>query len=391
MGKIDFIRDHWHILLISFGIIAFSLLSWIGTVKTCMPTVISYFEETAESVEADLPPQSEDVGAADPGENPALVFADKVTDFAAACFEEGMRGKVFLSRFDSVFTYFALGEVISRQVLLGEENWLFYKSTSDGDSIADFEGTNRYSEDEMQAIINTAAQTQAIIENKGIRFTFMVAPNKENIYSEYMPDIYHHADVSSTDILIDRMIQNHVNIISPKEQLLENHLKHQLYYSYDTHWNQLGAYIGVKEVLASWGIDMPDLAEREIISKELKGNYHSSAGDDLAAMIGLRSIFDDEIEYEIAGTRSMDWTAFAAEEGNGTVSHYSDPNADVDGTILLVGDSFRTSMIPSLREIFSEVYVVQRSNYTPQLLDEIEPDYLIAEYVERYSNQIGQL
>jgi hypothetical protein len=48
-------------------------------------------------------------------------------------------------------------------------------------------------------------------------------------------------------------------------------------------------------------------------------------------------------------------------------------------------------MIPSLRETFSDVYVVHRSYYTADLLDEIEPEYLIAEYVERYSSNIGKI
>lgn len=393
MEKKNFIRNYWHMLLIFSGITAFSLLSWIITAKTCMPVLISYLhqEETAANgVEENLSPQSGDDGAADLEGTPAFVFIDKAVGAVTTQFENQLQESLPIN-FDSVFTYLALREVISRQVVLGEENWLFYKSTSDSDPIADFEGSNRYSEDEMQAITNTAAQTQAILENKGIHFAIMIAPNKENIYWEYMPDIYHHADVSSTDILIDYMIQNHVNMISPKEELLENRLKHQLYFSYDTHWNQLGAYIGTKEALASWGIAVPDLADREITAQELKSNYHICAEDDLAKMIGLRSLFDDETEYEIAGSCPMDWTAFAAEQDNGTVSHYSNPNADVDGTILLVGDSFRVSMVPSLREIFSEVYVIHRSNYTPQLLEAVEPDYLLAVYVERYSREIGDI
>ena len=49
------------------------------------------------------------------------------------------------------------------------------------------------------------------------------------------------------------------------------------------------------------------------------------------------------------------------------------------------------SQAPSLCEIFSDVYVIHRSYYRTALLDEINPDYLIAEYVERYSSKIGDI
>ena len=59
--------------------------------------------------------------------------------------------------------------------------------------------------------------------------------------------------------------------------------------------------------------------------------------------------------------------------------------------VLLVGDSFRTSMIPALSKVFSDVYVLHRSFYNAIMLDEIDPDYVIVEYVERYSENIGEV
>jgi hypothetical protein len=173
---------------------------------------------------------------------------------------------------------------------------------------------------------------------------------------------------------------------------LDNHDEFQLYYSYDTHWNQLGAYVGVKNVMESWNISKPILAERSILSYNLAGNYHYCGVDDLAKMVGMRSfLYNDEKEYEVEGTGVMDWKEFEDEQNNNEVSYFYNADAQMKATLLLVGDSFRTAMIPSLRETFSDVYVVHRSYYTADLLDEIEPEYLIAEYVERYSSNIGKI
>jgi hypothetical protein len=300
--------------------------------------------------------------------------------------------KANLSRVDTYYTYYLTKEIASSQVVKGSGSWLFYKSATDGNPIGDYEGTNRYSSSEMNNILNQALATQEELKSRNIKLAIMVAPNKENIYSEYMPDTYTHADISSTDILIDYLAENGVNIVSPKQELLANHDEFQLYYSYDTHWNQLGAYIGVKNVLESWNISKPTLAERSISSYSLAGNYHECGEDDLAKMVGMRdSLFNDEIEYEVEDTGVMNWKEFKEELNNNAVQYFYNSDAQMNAKILLVGDSFRTSMIPALRETFSDVYVVHRSSYSAKILNQIEPDYLIAEYVERYSSNIGKI
>lgn len=306
-----------------------------------------------------------------------------------------MLGKSSLSRIDSLSTYYTTREIASSQVVKGKENWLFYKSPIDGNPIGDFEGTNKYSSEEMNSICQKALWTQKKLEERGIKSAIMAAPNKENIYSEFMPDIYTHAETSSTDILIDFMAANGVNIISPKKELLDNRSKYQLYYSYDTHWNQLGAYIGVREVLKAWDIDNPALDERDILSGNLSENYHYCAVDDLAQMVGLReAVFNDETEYWIEDTGIMageEWGEFEEEQENEEVSYFFNKEAQIQTTVLLVGDSFRTSMIPALQETFSDIYVVHRFSYKPDLLDEINPEYLLLEYVERYSSQMSDI
>lgn len=181
------------------------------------------------------------------------------------------------------------------------------------------------------------------------------------------------------------------NIVSPKTELLSYHQDFQVYFSYDTHWNQLGAYIGVKKVLNLWNIEIPPIESRIILKKDLKGNYHYGASDDLAKIVGLLSVFDDEVEYEIEGTLAIDWTQFETEQESRQISHFENPSAENDGTLLLIGDSFRISMVPALLEAYQNVYVIDKSYYEPGMLDIIHPDYVIAEYIERASRSIADI
>lgn len=107
-------------------------------------------------------------------------------------------------------------------------------------------------------------------------------------------------------------------------------------------------------------------------------------------MLGLRWVFNDEKEYKVDGTVDIEWERFANEQADG-MSHFKNDNAMICGVVFLIGDSFRTSMVPLLGETFSDVYVVHRNSYEPEMFNEVSPDYLILEYVERYSSCIGEI
>jgi hypothetical protein len=363
-------KFQWYHIAVIVAVTVFSFLCWVGFAEGFKSALGSYVEKLSENTEYSK-------------------RLDGCIDTVDSLWYGSIFERKYLSRVDFYYTYFMTKEIASSQVVEGDNNWLFYKSSTDGNSIGDYEGTNRYSLSEMDNILNQAIATQEKLNACNIKFVIMVAPNKENIYSEYMPITYTHAEVSSTDLLIDYLATHGVNIINPKQELLEHHDEFQLYYSYDTHWNQLGAYIGVKNVLESWNIDEPALDERTISSYQLAGNYHSCGQDDLAELIGLRDkTFNDEIEYEVEGTETMNWEEF--DKAPNDVQYFYNSDAKIKAKILLVGDSFRISMIPSLREMFSDVYVAHRVYYSTDLL-EIEPDYLIAEYVERYSGELEDI
>lgn len=124
----------------------------------------------------------------------------------------------------------------SYEPALSEQNILqTIADRTDGNHIADYEGTNPYTDSEMENMLKASLSVQNKFADRGTHFVILVPPNKENIYSEFMPDTYKHADTSSTDSLIKYLYDRGVNIVSPKEELLTYHQDFQVYYSYDTH------------------------------------------------------------------------------------------------------------------------------------------------------------
>lgn len=291
------------------------------------------------------------------------------------------------SGIDSAVTYMVTGEISSSQVLLGKEGWLFYKSEFDNDPIGDYDGTKQFTQDEMRMIGQRTLHVQNALEEQGIQFTVLLCPNKENVYAAYMPENYIHAEKSRTDLLAAHLAHEGIAVVNLKEDMIRQSERYPLYYSYDTHWNQLGGYVGTENLLLSWGIDFPSLDEREILSKKLWECDNRECDDDLARLSRLQFVFDDELEHVVIGTFPVDWTDI---EKEGYIC-FENPNAVCQDKILLVGDSFRRAMLPSLCERFREVYVVHRNYFEANMLHEIAPDYVIAEYVERYSGEMKDI
>lgn len=394
MNKKNIFFEKWYIATIIVFILVLSTASWIQFIKGMVNTISYHYSDKNKTNVV----SSMEINSLEKEEDNNNIILKKV--MAGCSFFDGKIKKVdslwsvykkkSFSNIDSEITYYSLGEISSIQVIKGNDKWLFYASRTDGDVIADFEGRNKYTSLEMDRITESSLLMQNEMEKRNIEFAVLVVPNKENVYAEYMPEKYVYSDLSRTEELVDYMKNRGVNIVFPKEQLIENKGLQEYYY-YDTHWNQLGAYVGVKETLLIWDINLPDISDRTIYSKELYNNFHCCAEDDLAKMVGLSNIFSDEKEYEINGTISTDWDLFESEQDDEKISHFHNDMAINDAKIFLVGDSFRTSMVPSLREQFKDLYVVHRSYYSNDMLDEINPDYLIVEYVERYSDSIEDI
>ncbi|MCF0133929.1 MAG: hypothetical protein HUJ72_08690 [Blautia sp.] len=375
-NKLGFIIKNWYIATIVVMFVAISLLSWAYSVRPMGRYMLS---------------EMSDYNADAAGDNKESVFSIVDREIRNLNDKWQIYKKKAIKKIDVYYTYVVTGEVASVQVLLGKNNWLFYKSNVDSDPIADYEGSNMYSSEQLDSMAQSTMEVQGKLENMGIRFALILPPNKETVYFENMPENYFHCENTRTDILVKTLQEQGVNAISPKNRLLDEHMNYQLYYKYDTHWNQLGAYIGVKDVLSTWNIDIPELLERDVSENPLKGNYHYCGEDDLARLADLLPVFDDEIEYFVEGTIPVDWEDFGDEQEHKIISHIYNKNAPNIGRLLLVGDSFRTSMVPALSEVFSDVYVVHRNNYTPDIMESIKPGYLIVEYVERYSDSIKDI
>lgn len=140
---------------------------------------------------------------------------------------------------------------MASQVIAGSNGWLFYKAIGDGSTLSDYGGTNHYSAQGLQRVKNNIMAAKDAVEAKGARFIVMIAPNKESIYSKYMPKQYKRKTTYTRgDQLYDYLEANTaLDVCYPKQTLLKYKDKYELYYPTDTHWNRQGQFIGLQDLM----------------------------------------------------------------------------------------------------------------------------------------------
>ena len=275
----------------------------------------------------------------------------------------------------------------SPYVIIGKEGWLFYKGQQANfeQPEEDYKGTNLFTEEELLKIRENMLNARDLLRDRGTEFVIMVAPNKERMYSEYMPAAYGEpAEEYRLKQVVEYLRETtDLTVVSPYEELAaykNSHPDKPIYYKYDTHWNNLGSYIGARELDAALGLPEEEWlppAEDVTITEVENGVY------DLAEMIGMQDELRDDKVYVLS-----EYSKHPIETqviGGGTEYRYHNPVGDGDPRkVFLVGDSFSTMMGIYVASRFNDMYLNSYRFYEPWMLAVEDPDILIYEVVERY-------
>ena len=137
--------------------------------------------------------------------------------------------------------------------IFGRDDWMF---CSYDNSIAYYCGSNLMSEQQMKDKLSLMQKLQNICDSRGVQLQFMIAPNKEQVYSEYMPTYTIENSYKRVPEFIDYVKRNSsVKIIYPIDELRAAKSTMSTYYKYDTHWNHYGSFIATQALYKEMGLD----------------------------------------------------------------------------------------------------------------------------------------
>ena len=259
----------------------------------------------------------------------------------------------------------------SKSVICGKDGWMFYT-----DTLGDYTGSDVMTERELNDCVRTLKLMDDYCKEHGSQFVFVIAANKNSIYSGNMPYYYAKTAAPGNRVrLIEKLRTEGIKYVDLYDVFAaENKV---LYHKTDSHWNNEGAALAAHAIHTVTGTEHIDRYGKAPykVRKDFKG--------DLAAMMYPSAVpLEEEIYYD-------DGPVF---EYVGKVGSNFDNKIRTTGTwvknLLMYRDSFGSSLLPFMAEpyrnaLFSRSLTMQVKDY-----ESIKPDVVIMEKAERFLPQL---
>ncbi len=267
----------------------------------------------------------------------------------------------------------------SREVIKGKDGWYFYAA---GSSVEDFLGVNRFSPEELSAITEKLLAAQAYFEQRGVRFLVLIAPNKEGIYREYLPDGFASPDAPTRREELIQAVKSRIPglIADPSAYFMENR-DYQWYFKTDTHWNDAAGFVAAQMLIEMAGGS--PVAIEDIQIEYMPGKY-----GDLASLFHMPESLADDSAAFIRGYYDELPVEFSDPAGDGNIVRYTSPESPDPRRIAIYRDSFGVALAPALCKYFRFADFYHRQVFDCSLLEENKPDIVVYEIVERNLDQI---
>lgn len=255
----------------------------------------------------------------------------------------------------------------------GRDDWLFYGGEN---SVGFFRGTNLLAPDEMEKWKDSFLALKDLCSKKGIELVFLVPPNKEQVYPEYMASYRIENLPKREEIIYQYMKENGLPFIYPLESLKAYKDQYRVYQQQDSHWNDVGGYIAFSKIFEALG-------KQTIPVNDLQVNTFIRTGGDISNFCGYATDYTD---YKVTYKPEINYTVETYNDGNIEIFHSDSKN---EQKIVLIGDSMRDYNKDYFAKEFSKAVVLFRTDLedpvvTNELLSLKEGDALVLQIGERH-------
>ena len=268
--------------------------------------------------------------------------------------------------------------------IFGRDDWMF---CSYDNSIEYYRGSNIMTEQQMKDKLSLMQKLKQICDSKEIQLQFMIAPNKEQVYREYMPSYEVETTYKRAQRFVDFVRQNsEVKIIYPLDELRDARNNMSTYYKYDTHWNHYGSFIATCALYEDMELELADLTGMEIqdgaciwglvITAGLSWQDYDRDYDHIPQYKPEVQILETDGEIDVIHTEK-------------SAVYRSKSTAERVCNFVMVGDSFRLYMVPYLERDFNNVSIAHRDNIGDIQSDILAADILVIECVERLDDSLN--
>lgn len=260
---------------------------------------------------------------------------------------------------DNWLTATVFGNSGEDKVILGKDGWLFFTETLD-----DYTGTDPMSQRELFSAAKNLQLMQLYCRHEGKDFAFMIAPNKNSLYSAYMPDYgvkAEETDASRLMQLLEEMDVKTVDLFTAFRQVGQ-----PLYFAHDSHWNSRGAALGADAINAAFGVESDyyggDFSQKQRHDGDLYSMAYPAFSDP-----EMDSVYGGQLSYSFVGKNTKPDSIQLKTTGSG------------EGNLVAYRDSFGNLLFPYLADSYANALFSRSTSYDMTR----EADYILVELVER--------
>lgn len=244
------------------------------------------------------------------------------------------------------------------QVFIGKNNWLFMG----GDENDSYTGSRPLTQKELEYFKKELEYRQKYLEDKGIKFYFLIAPIKASVYPEYIPENV----IKKSKYTWAQQINNYLHknssvpIIDLHETLRNAKKGGNVYFKNDNHWNYRAGLYSSNTIIRRIQKDFPQFQEIPISDFKEKVSTNRVNGN-LTLMLAQTNRFIDSV-YEYTPKNGfkaepLPKVGYPIPIGfpypQDFELHLGIPGSKLP-KLLIISDSFSNYLFPFIAERFSE-------------------------------------
>lgn len=293
-------------------------------------------------------------------------------------FEENLYKKDFLIE-NAILLRMKMGDRVFPQVLLEQDGWMGHITEREFDY---YQNVRPFKNKTI--IVKELINLNQYLESQGITLLLVAAPSKSTIYPDKIPGQIKSMPVESRlDALIAELEDNNLPVILDLRPILSTARQNQdVYYKTNTHWNGYGAFVAYAAIINTLGSSHPELKPYK--AADLRLVTTDPVVQDLTVM--MHANFIKERSFFFVPKVSFVQTLYS-DNYLGYHQFSSTPDCNLP-TLLMFHDSFGEYYLNDYLSMnFSKSHFVYnngiRKTLTTESLDQIKPDIVIIEILER--------
>ena len=275
-------------------------------------------------------------------------------------------------------------------VIKGKNNWLF---SAELKMVENYLGMAKFTPAELKSWQTLLEKRRDWLAARGIKYRFIVAPDKHTIYPEEVPDWLIKAAPQNRKTKLDQFLEymranSTVEILDLRPPLLAAKKTAATYLQNDTHWNLFGGFIACQEIVKNLGEQFPNLPPLKL--EDFVWTNTAANGGDLARFIGLslaeKNYFTFQPNPTLPELKTNETAAYKSNWGNKRVSSIFNSQVP-EWKIVIFNDSYGRAFQKFFGYSFQKtVQEWDHHEFCQPLILSNAPNVVINEILERFFN-----